>query len=75
MAKGKGKGKARVDAGSDEDTRLVILIERAERLKESMPDMLVPLARLRELVSVFLYVEVSVIRSLTGQDRTGRKSL
>ncbi|KAI0791547.1 origin recognition complex subunit 5 C-terminus-domain-containing protein [Irpex lacteus] len=46
---GKGKGKEREDAGSDEDTRLVILIERAERLKESMPDMLVPLARLREL--------------------------
>lgn len=51
----KGKGKAREGQVDDEDIRLVILVEHAERLKEHMPDMLVPLARLRELVSPLLY--------------------
>ena len=51
----KGKGKAREDKADDEDIRLVILVERAERLKEHMPDMLVPLARLRELVSFLIH--------------------
>jgi origin recognition complex subunit 5 len=33
--------------------RMVLLIERAERLKETMPDIIVPLTRLAELVSFF----------------------
>lgn len=51
-ANGKGKGKARDIAVDVKEVRLVILIEHAERLKESMPDLLVPLARLAELVSL-----------------------
>lgn len=33
-----------------EDVRLVILVEQAERLKETLPDLVVPLTRLAELV-------------------------
>jgi origin recognition complex subunit 5 len=46
-----GKGKAKDHVTLSGEIRLVILIERAERLKESIPELLVPLARLRELVS------------------------
>ena len=35
-----------------EQTRLVMLVENADRLKETMPDLLAPLARLAELVSI-----------------------
>lgn len=31
---------------------MFLVIEKAERLKESMPEMIVPLSRLAELVSV-----------------------
>ncbi|KAI0701836.1 putative origin recognition complex, subunit 5-like protein [Cytidiella melzeri] len=58
-----GKGKANGDAMADDNTRLVIFVERAERLKETMPDILVPLARLRELsrteITVILLSDVS----------------
>ncbi|KAI0089393.1 origin recognition complex subunit 5 C-terminus-domain-containing protein [Irpex rosettiformis] len=58
-----GKGKARENTVTDEDIRLVILVERAERLKESMHDILVPLSRLRELsrteVTLILLSDVS----------------
>jgi len=47
---GKGKGKERV--GGYEYVRFVIVVERAERLKESLPELLVPLTRLAELVSL-----------------------
>jgi origin recognition complex subunit 5 len=36
--------------GQISTVRMVVLIERAERLKESMPDLIVPLTRLAELV-------------------------
>lgn len=41
-----GKGKAGTN-----DPRIVIVIERAERLKTTLPDLIVPLTRLAELVS------------------------
>lgn len=47
---GKGKHKAMVERLSD--LRLVLVIEDAQRLKENMPDILAPLTRLHELVSL-----------------------
>lgn len=38
------------DGESVSSTRIVVVIERAERLKEVMPELVVPLTRLRELV-------------------------
>ncbi len=37
-----------------QETRLIIFIEHAERLKETMPDLMVPITRLAELVSLEL---------------------
>ncbi|PPQ85121.1 LOW QUALITY PROTEIN: hypothetical protein CVT25_004221 [Psilocybe cyanescens] len=48
----KGKGK-QIDSGYD-NVRLVIVIERVERLKDTLPELVVPLTRLAELVPVFL---------------------
>lgn len=47
--RGNGKGKERMKPEAD-DVRLVIVVERAERLKETLPEILVPLTRLTELV-------------------------
>ncbi|KAG6914474.1 hypothetical protein DXG01_017051 [Tephrocybe rancida] len=52
---GKGKGKEKMRPKS-EDVRLVIVVERAERLKETLPDLLVPLTRLAELTQLDLSV-------------------
>jgi origin recognition complex subunit 5 len=46
----KGKGKA-----AEEEPTMVLLIERAERLKDNLPDLIVPLTRLAELVSSLIY--------------------
>ncbi|KAH9476054.1 Origin recognition complex subunit 5 [Psilocybe cubensis] len=46
--KNKGKGK-QINSGHD-NVRLVIVVERVERLKETLPELLVPLTRLAELV-------------------------
>ena len=46
--KGREKEKKRSEGGAE--VRLVIVIERAERLKETLPDLIVPLTRLAELV-------------------------
>lgn len=51
-----GKGKARDGESQREETRLVIFIERAQRLKDSMPDLLVPLTRISELVCGFRHI-------------------
>ncbi|KAG8220677.1 OPT oligopeptide transporter protein-domain-containing protein [Butyriboletus roseoflavus] len=60
--KGKGKGKA-VDSSNEQNSSMVILIERAERLSEGVPELIVPLSRLAELsrikVSVILLSSVS----------------
>ena len=48
--KGKGKGKA-VASENEQEPSMVILIERAERLSEGLPELIVPLSRLGELVS------------------------
>ncbi|KZP22266.1 hypothetical protein FIBSPDRAFT_990514 [Athelia psychrophila] len=53
-----------VDMGRDEgkgmkgevDVRMVLVVEGAERLKETLPDLLVPLARLAELSQVLITV-------------------
>lgn len=49
-SKGKGKGKA-VDSSNQQEPSMMILIERAERLSEGLPELIVPLSRLAELVS------------------------
>lgn len=49
-----GKGKARERVNGDTrggKCRLVLVVERPERLKDNMPELLVPLTRLAELVS------------------------
>ncbi|KAF8553155.1 putative origin recognition complex, subunit 5-like protein [Imleria badia] len=61
-SKGKGKGKA-VASDSEQEPFMVILIERAERLSEGLPELIVPLSRLAELsrtnISVILLSSVS----------------
>ncbi|KAG5342190.1 hypothetical protein C0989_004928 [Termitomyces sp. Mn162] len=54
-SKVKGKGKERMKSEADE-VRLVIVIECAERLKETLPELLVPLTRLTELTQLDLSV-------------------
>lgn len=49
-SKGKGKGKAK-EQEAPPNRRLVLVVERAERLKDNLPEILVPLTRLAELVS------------------------
>lgn len=61
----KGKRKAVASENEqDQDPSMVILIERAERLSESLSELIVPLSRLAELVSQFLpertYLEGSI---------------
>lgn len=50
----KGKGKGREVSEGDAMVRMVIVIERAERLKDGLPDLIVPLTRLAELVCLVL---------------------
>ena len=52
ITRGKGKEKSYQNDNS-ENVRLVIVIERAERLKESNPELVVPLTRLAEMVLLF----------------------
>jgi origin recognition complex subunit 5 len=49
---GKGKRKEASDGNIHwgGDSRMVLVIEKAERLKETLPDLIVPLTRLAELV-------------------------
>ena len=49
--KGKGKGKGKATTSSSQEPTMVIVIERAERLCEHLPELVVPLTRLAELVS------------------------
>ncbi|KDQ55524.1 hypothetical protein JAAARDRAFT_37539 [Jaapia argillacea MUCL 33604] len=48
---GKGKGKEKVEEtkGGKRDVRMVVVVEKAERLREALPDLVVPLTRLAEL--------------------------
>jgi origin recognition complex subunit 5 len=52
---GKGKRKA-----VEEEPTMVLFIERAERLKDNLPDLIVPLTRLGELVSGQVHSHQSV---------------
>ncbi|THH29905.1 hypothetical protein EUX98_g4289 [Antrodiella citrinella] len=48
-----GKGKAReTEGGVTSGVRMVIVVERAERLKDNVPDLVVPLTRLAELAQL-----------------------
>ncbi|OSD07949.1 hypothetical protein PYCCODRAFT_1402031 [Trametes coccinea BRFM310] len=47
-----GKGKEKAAPASQPTNRMVLVIERAERLKDNVPDLLVPLTRLAELTQV-----------------------
>jgi len=58
--KGKGKDESEEDGGYD-NVRLVIVVERAERLKEDHPELLVPLTRLAELVCSFCRRLIGVV--------------
>ncbi|KAG5645389.1 hypothetical protein DXG03_006342 [Asterophora parasitica] len=55
LRQGKGKGKERMRL-EEKNVRLVIIIEHAERLKETLPELLVPLTRLAELTQLDLTV-------------------
>lgn len=48
---GTGKGKGKASEHSQATRRLVLVVDRAERLRDNLPDLLVPLTRLSELVS------------------------
>lgn len=50
--KGKGKQKETVDENThqERDRSMILVVERAERLKEASPELMVPLTRLAELV-------------------------
>ncbi|KDR79270.1 hypothetical protein GALMADRAFT_243190 [Galerina marginata CBS 339.88] len=50
------KGKGKQKEGGHENVRLVIVVERVERLKDSLPELLVPLTRLAELARLDLSV-------------------
>ncbi|KAF8638455.1 hypothetical protein AX17_002189 [Amanita inopinata Kibby_2008] len=54
--KGKNKGKEKQVEVQEQDLCFVIVIECAERLKDTMPDLLVPLTRLSELSQLDLSV-------------------
>lgn len=63
---GKEKGKQR--EGIDDqtvDVRLVVVVERAERLKEDYPDLLVPFTRLAELVRLRSFAQ-DIDKTLTA---------
>ncbi|KAM5531163.1 hypothetical protein V8D89_015184 [Ganoderma adspersum] len=49
---GGGKGKARAQERQPAACRMVLIVERAERLKDNLPDLVVPLTRLAELSQV-----------------------
>lgn len=62
------KGKEKSREGGYENVRFVIVIERAERLKEDHPELLVPLTRLAELVrSCSFYPFVYLIPDFVGK--------
>lgn len=57
-----GKGKSKAELRSENEYRILVFIERAERLKETLPDLVVPLVRLAELVSVAAFPVVLLLR-------------
>lgn len=59
-ARSKGKGKAMASDRVEKNVRMVLVVERAERLKESLPELLIPLTRLSELVSIVLHIMILV---------------
>ncbi|KAI6047012.1 OPT oligopeptide transporter protein-domain-containing protein [Pisolithus marmoratus] len=65
-SRSKGKGKAKAKTSSAEEPSMVILIERAERLCENLPELIVPLSRLAELARV--RVSVILLSSMRWED-------
>ena len=67
--KKKAKGKQKeAEEGFEEEVRFAIVIEHAERLRSNMPDLLVPLTRLAELVCT-RYLRVLIMLILTDSAR------
>ncbi|KAG9310424.1 putative origin recognition complex, subunit 5-like protein [Chiua virens] len=62
---GKGKGKA-VARTNEQEPSMVIFIERAERLFEKLPELVVPLSRLAELSRI--HVSVILLSSVSWED-------
>ncbi|KAG6330903.1 hypothetical protein ID866_8184 [Astraeus odoratus] len=62
----KAKGKAKATEPSSQEPSLVIVVERAERLCENVPELVVPLTRLAELARV--RVSVVLLSSVRWQD-------
>ena len=50
-ANGAGKGKTRAQERTPGSQRMVLIVERTERLKDNLPDLVAPLSRLAEMVS------------------------
>lgn len=63
-------GKARQVESRNAETRIVVLIERAERLKEYMTDLLVPLTRLSELVRHLFEFKQKQCTNLNSREQT-----
>ena len=61
--RGKKKGKGRQRQVEEEEVRFAIIIEHAERLRCNMPDLLVPLTRLAELVCIAYPRELMMLTS------------
>jgi origin recognition complex subunit 5 len=45
------KGKEKAVENAERDTRLIVAVDKPERLKESLPDLFIPLTKLNDLVS------------------------
>ncbi|KAI6156158.1 OPT oligopeptide transporter protein-domain-containing protein [Pisolithus thermaeus] len=65
-SRSKGKGKAKANTSFTEEPSMVIFIERAERLCENLPELIVPLSRLAELARV--RVNVILLSSMRWVD-------
>ncbi|KAH7909749.1 OPT oligopeptide transporter protein-domain-containing protein [Hygrophoropsis aurantiaca] len=64
--KGKGKEKARGTDRAGEEPCMVILVEKAERLRDNLPELMVPLTRLAELSQV--RISVILLSSVRWED-------
>ena len=56
ITRDKGKKKSNQNDSTSENIRLVIVIERTERLRETNPELVVPLTRLAEMVPLLLII-------------------
>lgn len=68
----KGRGKSRANNVAAKAVKMVLVVDRAERLKETLPELMVPLTRLAELVSrhqfAYWLIEPSSVESRYTDD-------